>query len=912
MPQIDQLIKTKFYIPPVRQDIVPRARLIDQLNSGLHRKLSLVSAPAGFGKTTLVSSWIHQQERPAAWISLDEDDNDLRVFLSYLIAALQIIEKNIGNEILLTIQASQALQVPSLLTMIVNEIDALEKELILVLDDYHRITNRAVHDALDFLIQHMPARMHLVILGRVDPDISQSRLRVNRQMIELRSNDLRFTQAEVAAFINDLMDLNMSPSDIAALEKRTEGWIAGLQLAALSLQGRRDKHEFVTKFSGSHHYIIDYLVEEVLSRQPNEIRTFLYRTSILDQLSAPLCDAILDISSSREILHQLDGANLFLIPLDDQREWYRYHHLFDDFLQQCLREGDPKRIPELHIRAASWYEQEGFIPESLSHYLAAKDFESAGRIIEQHAKELLEHSELAKLMSWVSLLPDDEVLCRPWICVYHAWALRLSGSPFDIVESRLKDAERALEKQGWPLSKLGPTEKIIQNNDEARRLMGHITAIRAFQAVYSDDIPHVLELAHQAKAYRPGSTFVVGNIDFALGWAYRFNGDLEASNQAFIEASTAGLKSGNLYLGVSTKCRAAYGEVLAGHLHQAMESLEEAVQIATNDKGKLNPIAGYALVYQGEVYREWNDFVAASRSSQAGIDLCERVGFIMDQAIGFTTLFRIKLAQKDLQGAQDALQKSINLSRKMKAYIYVRRWVENCQIRLWNALGNVDAIAEWIQKSGLGIDDETNYLRDIEHIILARALVMLGQKQTESHHLEDALILLEKLQDMTLTSGWAGKGIEVLVLQALAFQAMDNNEAALKILSKALSLAEPEGYVRTFIDEGLPMNTLLHQAVSNGIYPHYAGRLLSTLEAELQDYTVETQLMTESRIIEPLSRRELEVLKMLTTDLTGPEIADEMHIALTTLRFHTRNIYGKLEVNNRRSAIRKAQEINLI
>ena len=912
MPQIDQLIETKFYTPPVRQDIVPRPRLIAQLNSGLHRKLSLVSAPAGFGKTTLVNSWIQQQDRPVAWISLDESDNDVSVFFTYIITALQRIDKKIGNESLIIIQESQSLQIPSLLTAVVNEIHATERKLILVLDDYHRITNQDVHDALDFLIAHMPGHIHLVIMGRVDPDISQSRLRVNRQMIEIRSTDLRFTQAEAAAFLNDMMDLNLSSSDIAALEKRTEGWIAGLQLAALSLQGRKDKHEFVTKFSGSHHYIIDYLVEEVLSRQSGEIRTFLYRTSILDQLSASLCDATLEISSSREILHQVEGANLFLIPLDDQREWYRYHHLFNDFLNQCLCEYDPNEIPDLHFRAANWYELNGFIPEALKHYLKAKDYKSATCIVEQHAKELLEHSELATLMSWVSLLPDEEILSRPWICVYHAWALRLSGRPYDMVESRLKDAEKALESQGWSVSTMTPTERSILKDDEARRLMGHITTIHAFQALFRDDIPYVLELANRASAYRPEGTFLSSNIEFALGWAYRFSGDLEASLQAFMKSSITGLESGNLYSGVASRCRAAYGDVLGGRLNQAMESLREAAQLATRKDGRQLPVAGYAYVYMGGVFLEWNDLEAAKQYSLDGIKLCERVGYIMDQAVGYATLSRVKLAQNDWEGAEDALQKAEFLSQKMKSYIYVRRWVENCKIRLWKAHDNLKAIDTWVNQSGLQVEDELTFLRDIEHIILARALVALGQEQPESRYLDDALTMLAHLEDMTLDAGWIGKAIEVLVLQALALQASDEEDKALKALSKALSLAEPEGYVRIFVDEGPPMTALLRQAVSRGISPRYAGRLLGTLESELQDDTGERLIMAESNMIEPLSKRELEVLKMLTTDLSGPEIADQLHIALTTLRFHTRNIYGKLEVKNRRSAVRKAQEINLI
>ena len=593
------LLTTKLYIPASRPDLVPSQRLIKQLNQGLNRKLTLVSAPAGFGKTTLVSSQITKQERPVAWLSLDENNNDLIVFFTYFVAALQSIDQDLCRDTLITIQASQSLQVESLLMMMVNEIDALGGELILVLDDYHLITNQVVHDSLNYLFEYMPLGMHLVIIGRTDPDFSKSRLRVSAQLTEIRTNDLRFTVEEAARFLNYLMSLNLTLDDITALERRTEGWIAGLQLAALSLHGRDDKHDFITQFSGSHHYIIDYLVEEVLSRQPDEIRTFLCRTSILDQLCAPLCDATLGISYSREILQRLTESNLFLIPLDDHREWYRYHHLFADFLWSCLQNNQHENILNLHIQAAKWYEHNGFIHKALNHYLEADDFDSASSLVEGHAKGLLEHSELTTLMSWVGLLPNESVLARPWLCVYHAWALRLSGSPFDTVESRLQDAERALEKQRWSRPPEASGERFLIGEDETRKLMGHITAIRAFQAVYRDEIPRVIELAHRALVYRPEGAFVRSNIAFALGWAYRFSGDLEASYHAFEESSTIGLSSGNFYLAVTTKCRAAYGQVLAGRLHQAMASLKEAAQLAIREDGRQVPVAGYAYVYMG-------------------------------------------------------------------------------------------------------------------------------------------------------------------------------------------------------------------------------------------------------------------------------------------------------------------------
>jgi len=503
------------------------------------------------------------------------------------------------------------------------------------------------------------------------------------------------------------------------------------------------------------------------------------------------------------------------------------------------------------------------------------------------------------------------------LCVYHAWALRLSGSPFDSVESRLQDAEGALEKQRWSHPPNAQGEKSQIGEDETRRLMSHITAIRAFQAVYRDEIPRVIELAHRALTYRPEGTFIRSNIAFALGWAYRFSGDLEASYQAFDEASTIGLTSGNFYLAVTTKCRAAYGQVLAGRLHQTMASLQEASQIATREDGMQVPVAGYAYVYMGGIHREWNHLETASSYSLDGIDLCKRVGYLMDQAVGFATLSRIKMAQRDWDGAQDSIHKAIILSLKMKAYGYVRRWVENCQIRLWTAQGNLETLDRWTQESGLSVDDELTFLRDIEHIILARALVALGRAQPGSLYLKDAVTLLARLLKMTQAAEWIGKTIKVLVLQAVALQATGEIESALNALENALALAKPEGYVRTFVDEGEPMADLLQMAKSQGICRNYVEDLLVTFDITTME---QRQMPTSggsssaigiSRMVEPLSGRELEVLRLLDTDLSGPEIAQELTVTLSTVRYHTNNIYNKLSVHNRREAVSRGKQLGL-
>jgi len=546
--------------------------------------------------------------------------------------------------------------------------------------------------------------------------------------------------------------------------------------------------------------------------------------------------------------------------------------------------------------------------EAVRHALIGEDFENAARLVEQNGKRMLERSELAALMKWVGALPEAQVRTRPWLCVFHAWALRLSGSPYEIVESRIQDAERALEKAGWNPTQIKPTENSILPRDEVRNLWAHIFGIRAFQAVYREDIDRVFEMAEKANTYFPDEKFVKSSLEFALGWAHRLSGDLEAAYQSFAESSALSQAAGNIYGAVSTRCRAAFGLVLAGKLRQAEQDFQDALKLASSKDGRQYPVAGYAYVYLGGIHYEWNDLETAKRYSFEGIQLCERVGFIMDQAIGFVNLARLEIAEGDLDGAQEACQSAWELSQLMKDYVYVRRWVEDCQVCLWTAQANYEALQHWVQTSDLKIDDAPNFRRDIDHIILARALVALGREQRNGTHMEDALDLLARLLEMSEKAGWRGRGIEILVLQSLALQAQGQNEAAMTSLEKALSLAEPEGYIRTFIDEGKAMEELLHQASSPDIAKNYVNKLLVAFEP----VTTKEQKVTTQWLIEPLTVRELQVLRMLETELSGPEISHELLVSLNTMRTHTKNIYSKLDVSNRRAAIHRAEELNLI
>jgi LuxR family maltose regulon positive regulatory protein len=917
------LLQTKLYIPPLRPELVPRPRLIEQLNAGLHRKLTLISAPAGFGKTTLLSEWAVDCRRPVTWLSLDEGDNDPARFLAYFIAALQMVEENIGEGILGALQSPQPPPIEAILTSLINEIAAIPNGFTLVLDDYHLIKAQPIHDALTFLLDHLPPPMHLVIGTRQDPPLPLARLRGRGRMMEIRAGDLRFTEEEATAFLNQAMGLGLTPDEVAALEARTEGWIAGLHLAALSLKGQADRAAFIQAFAGDDRHVMDYLVSEVVSRQSEAAQRFLLHTAILERLCGPLCDAVVGSDgqpgSSQAILEYLERANLFIVPLDNRRQWYRYHHLFAGLLRHRLRRTvGAQGLAPLHHRASQWYEGNGFIPEAVSHALAAEDFEGAVRLVEQSAMQMFVRSELATILRWVDALPDDLVRARPWLCVFYAWALRLSGGEFGAVESRLRDAERALAKRARLPSQADQVEGAALPEVETHSVLGHIAALRAYQALYREEIPRTIELARQSLEQLSEENFVRGLSALALGWASRFNGDLVGASQAFTEARTASLASGNIYVAVAATCRLAYTQALGGQLHWAVESCRQALQMATRKDGRRLPVAGYAYVYMGGVYREWNDLEAAARYLVEGIDLCRQVGYIMDQVVGYATLARVRQAQSDRNGARDALQNAEQLSQKMKGYVYARRWVEDCQVRLWLAQQDLAAAARWAQGSGLSVDDEINFLRELEHIILARVLVAQGQEQPEGAYLADALDLLARLLEAAETAGWIGKAIEILALQAVALQAQGDTDQALVALGRALTLAEPEGYVRLFVDEGPPMTRLLLEAAARGIMPDYARRLLAVFETEAKDEEPALRRPPSvSRdeaegLVEPLSERELEILQLIAEGLTNQEIASRLFLALNTVKVHTRNIYGKLGVNSRTQAVAKARALGIL
>ena len=873
----------------------------------MNRKLTLISAPAGFGKTTLLSEWrmMHLSgEYPLAWVSLEEADNEPMRFLSYLIAALQTIDPDIGEVALLSLRSPRPSPVGSVLTSLINEIASIPQDFVLVLDDYHVIESRAIHDAVTFLLEHMPPQMHLVIASRTEPHLPLSRLRAGGQITELRATDLRFTSEEAAAFLIDAMGLDLSAEDVAALVARTEGWIAGLQLAALSMQRREDIADFIAAFTGDDRYVLDYLIEEVLHRQPERTRTFMLQTSILERLSGPLCDAITGHDDGRQMLESLEQANLFLIPLDNRRRWYRYHHLFADVLRHRLGQIQPQRVRELHRRAAEWHENHGFVEDAIMHALAAGDTEWAARLVEQNAATVVMRSEGAKLMRWLEALPEQLVRSRPRLSVAYAIAA-LFGGRLDAVEPLLRDAERTLG--GSPeTSSVKPIDR--ESVGWLADVPSCMSIIRSDLARMRGDAPRAIELSRQALAHLPeDSTYLRSKAIWNLGISSWMRGDLMTAEQAFRRLTSEEPTTSNAYL----RLLAAYGvgrlRVVQGRLHEAQKAYRWVLRPEMGKGEPQLPVAGWGYLGMGELLREWNDLGAATRYLMEGIELGKWVGAAGPLAITYTALARVKQAQGDTSGALDAIDRARQSAQDLQVRDPLNplgAYLAKAQL----AQGDVAAAERWVRERRLGVDDELDYMREAELLVLARVLIAQNKPG-------EALRLLGRLLSAAHAAGRMGSVIEILVLQALLLQAEGDTTRAVRILGDALSLAEPEGYVRIFVDEGAPIAALLRRVSSAGISPQYVDTLLASLRHHAEDpqLSAGASIPNYAQLLsEPLSERELEVLRLIASGLSNREIAQDLFVTPGTAKRHVHNIYRKLEVRSRTQAIARARDLNLI
>jgi LuxR family maltose regulon positive regulatory protein len=894
------VLVTKLFIPPPRPNAVPRPRLLERLNNGLHRPLTLISAPAGSGKTTLVSEWVTGVDRATAWLSLDEGDSDPSRFLAYFIAALRTVAPHAGDAVLGALQSPQPPPAESLLTVLLNEVSTLPDPFILVLDDYHLVDAEPVDRMMTFLLEHLPPRMHLVIATREDPPLPLVRLRARDQLTELRASDLRFTSAEAADFLNQVMGLCLSTTDVAALEERTEGWIAGLQLAALSMQGIGDVSEFIRSFAGNHRYVVDYLIEEVLKRQSEQVRGFLLQTAILGRLHGPLCDAVTGREDGIAQLEALERGNFFVVPLDDQRRWYRYHRLFADVLRAHLQAEQPDQVATLHLRASEWYERHGSMIDAVRHALAAEDFARTADLIEQALPVLRRDRLGVTLLGWLKQIPDEMIRNRPVLSVLYAWGLLASGE-LEAVESRLREAERwlaASDVHAHP-------EMVVVDEEEFRRLPGTIAIYRAAQAQMRGDVAASVTHAQQALDLVPDDDDLRrGSAGALLGLASWEQGDLETAQRAYAAGMASLQRAGlisDIINGATTRAEIS---VARGRLREAERTLELAAQRAEElGEPSLHGLIDF-LIGMSELRRERNELSAATDLLLRAQDLAVTTGVAHNRSRWYVAMARIKEAQGDLDGALDELDEAERL--------YVRDFFPNVRpiaalkARVWIAQGRLDDALNWAREAGLSTADDLDYLGEFEHVTLARILMARSREDRSDRSVREAVGLLDRLLPAAEERARTGSVIEILLLQALAHQTRGDLTAALAPLERAFTMTEPEGYVRIFLDEGQPMATLLQAAAKQGIATSYARRLLTAFG------TAGDRTPAKKGLIEPLSERELDVLRLLGSDLSGPEIAYELNVSLNTVRTHTKNIYSKLQVNTRRAAVRRAEELGLV
>jgi len=919
MPEI--LLRTKLSVPPLRASMVSRPQLIERLNQGLQlgRKLTLISAPAGFGKTTLASSWIQtmgeDMSSPIAWLSLDDGDNDPTQFLTYFIAALiqaDAIDVKLGSGMQNMLQSPQPPPSDGILTTLINEISSNPDRMVFFLDDYHQIQAQPIHEALTFLLEHLPTQMHLVIVTREDPHLPLARLRARGQLSELRANDLRFTTAEAAEFLNQVMGLSLSAEDIAMLETRTEGWITGLQLAAISMQSSQDVKAFIQSFAGSHRFVLDYLIEDVLEQQPESVQTFVLHTAILDRLTGSLCDALTGQEDGQRTLEYLERANLFILPLDNERRWYRYHHLFSDLLRQRLRQTQLDSAPTLHHRACEWHEQNGFVNEAIEYALRAEDFERAVDLIEKQADKIWQRGEHAKMQSWFDRLPIEVIYSKTQLCIFRAYYLLASGQ-HETGENLLNEVEKVLESATDHSTTNLPVEKKQIAESERKKLLGRVAAVRAF--IHSDhgNVPEIFRHARKALEYLPKQDLTWRNLTAdTLADAYSIKGDLGAAYKARLEALEMSEAAGNVHYIIVSNLKLASTLRYQGRLQRTLEICQQQWQLA-NQYGLTNTnIVGCILAIWGDILAEINDLNGAIQQAKKGVELTEHGWNLTIHGYSSLCLIRVLFSRGDLNGAEEIIQKMEKTAQEFGVPPWVLNQMAVWQVRIWLVQDELEAASQWMEKRKLFADGkliplrEMNFYSLIEYIMVARILI------AESR-LDEAARLLQYLLSPADAGGQTTRLIENLTLQAMILQAKGDTTQALSLLEQAFNLSEPEGFIRIFVDEGPKLARLLYEALSKEIAPEYVQRLLAAFPANEPEQMHRNQMQShESEWIEPLSDRELEVLHLVAEGFTRQEIAAKLVLSLNTVKTHARNIYSKLGVTNQMQAVGKARALGIL
>jgi LuxR family maltose regulon positive regulatory protein len=947
MIKTDTLIRTKLQVPFLRLELVPRPRLQTRIAEGLRGPLTLITAPAGFGKTTLVASCVTGCGMPLAWLSLDRNDNQTGRFLNYVIAALQGVDNRISSEAAQLMAGMQHVPNEAVLTSLINDLDTPGDEVALVLDDYQSINNQDVHEVVTFLLEHCPNSLHVVIVSRSDPPLPLVRLRGRGQMVELRTADLRFTNSEAAEFLNEVMGLNLDADSITTLEERTEGWVAGLQMAAITIQStqtmrdRKDVLGFIEGFSGTNRYILDYLLEEVLASQSPDIQHFLLYTSILERLSAPLCDAILAddegpkktdderymerfvAGRSASMLEHIERANLFLVPLDDERIWYRYHNLFAELLQSQLRKslGD-QAVARLHLRASEWYEQNGHILEAIQHASLASDDEMVEGLIEKHYMDMVNRGEMSQVRYWMGKLSKELIYRRPWLCLYEA----LNRSWYGQLEEAnilLNEAEKHIR---------------AKTSDEAttpktKSILGYHAYIKSRVTAMQGNTQRAIEYSLVARDNIPADNLALQNeVSITLGYEYFLYGDFVNANKTLHQTIQSGYTARAINNPVAAYAILARIQMYQGKLNKAYDLLQKAAHLIQEAGGQYFGATGLVEAGIAALLCERNLLQVALDHIKEGLDFLPWWGKADDLALAYITLWRIQLVLGNLTEAAGAMEKADQLIQTCGVFSEARSAVEATQVKSWLLERDWLTIDRWVashNEKEYDSDDPFQFIDELAQITQAR--VFMAQD-----NLDDAIGLLHRLEDNARSFGRKGRLIEIMILKSLAQQAVGDTTQMDISLSNSLALAEPEGYLRIFLDEGRTMQDLIRQWMTNhraSPLRDFASFLLSQFDTEPHVFTtvqaeaspasdpsasskqrqVEPEVTpTKDALVEPLSERELEVLQLIALGKTNKEIARQLIVAPGTIKAHAASIYRKLDVANRTEAVARARQLGLL
>lgn len=875
------ILTTKLSIPPLRSNVVSRSHLIERLNEGLHRKLILVSAPVGFGKTTLLSEWVQGIKQPVAWLSLDQRDNDITRFLMYLVAAMQTITTTIGEGVLNALLSPQPPPLEALLTTLLNDLTTIKDPCVLVLDDYHMIDTEPVDQTLNHLITHLPAQMCLVIATREDPRLPLARLRARNQLTELRAIHLRFSPSEASAFLSQIMGLTLSATDITILEQRTEGWIAGLQLAALSLQGHDNATGFIASFTGNHHFVLDYLMEEVLGQLSEPIQSFLLRTSILDRISGPLCDAVMLDSTinGQATLEYLERANLFLVPLDHERNWYRYHHLFADLLKLRLRqslatvsEDATNQMNTLHTRASTWYEEQGLLMEAFHHATAAKDVKHAERLIDDRGLPLHFRGAVTIMLQWLESLPETVLNARPSLWMRYAELLVVNGQTTG-VEEKLQAAENAIPH----------TEADALTRDQ----IGQIANVRATLALTRYQIETMLAQSHRALEYLdPDNLPFRAMAYWTQGFASQLQGDRSNARRVYSEAIVLSQAAGDIFTTILATIGLGQIQEADNQLVLAAQTYRHVLQIAGNHPLQIVYEAHLGLA---RILYEWNCLDDAMQHGQQSLHLAQQYDHVIDRFIVCKLfLVRLKLAQDDIAGAEASLAE---IDQSVRRHNFVHRFLEVAAAQVQLLLRQDKVVA-------------ATHLVQAYELPLSRARVQLAQGDPVA-----ALAALSFWQQQVETRGWKDEELKVMVLQAITLLAHGEEDQAVHLLTRALTIAEPAGFMRLFLDEGRPIAHLLSSIMTTGKMTSYIEKMLSAFQADLPKHEDTPSQIPAQQY---LSQRELEVLHLMAQGLSNQDISKQLFVALSTVKGHIQKIFGKLQVQRRTEAIARARQLDLL